>query len=326
MEIKISLLINLSLKRSDVHWLEEELLRLREEVFLKVLQWVIQEVEMMALRRQKECERCGGWLVRNGQECREIQTLGTLRYGRIRLRCQVCGEGIEEGAQEGPVMYIQVDGTGINDRERKDWMECRVGASFSRRVNISKERVWLMDKRTYTSVEEAEAFGEKFYLECLGQGVSRAGKVYFISDGAGWIKKVKADYFPETVGVLDIWHLEREFKIVFGEDQAPTVEGLKSLALQGRVEEIVDILLKETTLDRQRSEKIVQVAEYVMNNAEWIRNISEVGGYGSGPVEKTVDTTVARRFKKRGMNWHLHGVNLLLQLRSLKLNGEWDAY
>jgi hypothetical protein len=49
-------------------------------------------------------------------------------------------------------------------------------------------------------------------------------------------------------------------------------------------------------------------------------------GYGSGPVEKTVDTTVARRFKKRGMRWYRRNVNPLLRLRLLKLNGEWDAY
>jgi hypothetical protein len=161
---------------------------------------------------------------------------------------------------------------------------------------------------------------------CLQQGVEEARKVYFISDGAVWIKKLKADYFPRAVGVLDIWHLERELKRALGEERSQTVERLKCLALEGKVEPIVDGLVEEASRDRLKSEKLFQLVEYVMNNAEWIGNIPEVKGYGSGPVEKTVDITVSRRFKKKGMSWLRDGVNPLLELRLLKLNGEWDAY
>jgi hypothetical protein len=59
---------------------------------------------------------------------------------------------------------------------------------------------------------------------------------------------------------------------------------------------------------------------------EWIQNIPLIGGYGSGPIEKTGDITVVRRFKKRGMSWYKSGANRLLRLRLLKLNGEWDTY
>ena len=41
-----------------------------------------------------------------------------------------------------------------------------------------------MGKKTYASVEKAESFGEKFYIECLKQGVEKAGRVYFSGDGA----------------------------------------------------------------------------------------------------------------------------------------------
>ena len=73
-------------------------------------------------------------------------------------------------------------------------------------------------------------------------------------------------------------------------------------------------LMKKVYADLEKSEKIFQVTEYVKNNAEWIRNIPKVKGYGSGLVEKTVDITVSRRFKKRGMSWYRHGVNPLLQM------------
>jgi hypothetical protein len=238
------------------------------------------------------------------------------------------GRQMVAGEKGSEVLYIQVDGTGVNDRASGQWMECKVGASFSERVWISKDRVWLRDKRSYASIEGAEAFGEKFFLECIKQGVLKAKKVFFIGDGANWIRTLKGNYFPEAIGVLDIWHLERELKKALGEERAELVDSLKALALQGKGSEIIKRLMEEGARRKTAEErrKIIEVMTYVRNNLDWIENIPKVEGYGSGPVEKTADIAVARRFKKRGMSWYRRNANPLLKLRLLKLNGNWDTY
>ena len=219
-------------------------------------------------------------------------------------------------------------GLGLNDRASGEWMECKVGASFSQRVLVSKDRVCLMDKKSYASIEGVEAFGEKFFLECMRQGVLGAKEVFFIADGANWIRSLKNNYFPEAIGVLDIWHLERDLKKALGEEREAVVGVLKELALRGKGSEILQGLMKEgakvKTLEERK--KIMEAMIYVRSNLDWIENIPKVKGYGSGPIEKTVDITVARRFKKRGMSWYKINANPLLKLRLLKLNGEWDAY
>lgn len=58
----------------------------------------------------------------------------------------------------------------------------------------------------------------------------------FIGDGAGWIRRLKEAYFPHTLGVLDVWHLERELKRAFGEEKKDVVEAFKVLALEGKGE------------------------------------------------------------------------------------------
>jgi hypothetical protein len=155
-----------------------------------------------------------------------------------------------------------------------------------------------------------------------------AREVIFISDGAKWIRKLKEGYFPGAIGVLDIWHLERELRLVLGAEREGLVAGLKGLALQGKGQEIIKRLTRESRRcsDPQQALKILETAGYVMSNLDWIENIPKVDGYGSGPVEKTVDITVARRFKRRGMSWRRARVNPLLKLRLLKLNGEWNQY
>ncbi len=49
-EIRLSFELRIALKRTDVHWVEEELLRLREGVFLGVLRKVMGEIEEEVLR------------------------------------------------------------------------------------------------------------------------------------------------------------------------------------------------------------------------------------------------------------------------------------
>jgi hypothetical protein len=410
-EIKVSFKVNIALRQRDVHWIEEELLKVREEIFLKVFRRVMEEIEGEVLKGARECKECGLEMVRNGREPRRLKTLiGVLEVKRVRLRCSRCGQeiypldeaiglesgesvtlgvrerslwaavevsyekaheflekftglevsrkkihgmAIEEGERIGrweeqrrrgvfeegrgvegmeekvpEVLYVQVDGTAVNGRGAGEWMECKVGASFSERMKVSKDRFWLRDKKSYASIEGIEGFGEKFFLECVRQGVLRAKEVIFIGDGANWIRTLKEGYFPDAIGVLDIWHLEKELRWALGEENQGVIEELKGLAFRGKGSEIVQRLMGEGARggEIERRKKILEAMIYVRNNLDWIANIPKVKGYGSGPVEKTVDITVARRLKRRGMNWHRGGANPLLKLRLLKLNGEWDLY
>jgi hypothetical protein len=410
-EIKLSFDLSIVLNQTDIHFVEEKLLKMREEVFLEVLEKVISEIEKEALRGQSKCDICGSALVKNGSEKRKIKTLvGEITTNRARLRCPICkldiypfdgaiklgkrehstlgvrerslwaatevsyektsaflkkfaglevsrkkihtmaideGKAIEQfeenrrsrvfdlGKYVGDaesrapdVLYVQVDGTGINDRGSREWMECKVGASYSKRVPISKNRIWLMDKKSYAAIEDVDSFGQKFFLDCVAQGALNAGKVIFIADGDRWIRRLKNDYFPEAIGVLDPWHLQRLLKLTLGEEKNDLVELLMSSALAGDGVEIIKLLSAELRDigESDKKEKIASVIKYVRSNLDWISNIPKVDCAGSGPVEKTVDITVARRFKKRGMSWYRDGANPLIKLRLLKLNGEWDAY
>jgi len=246
-------------------------------------------------------------------------------------RREVFEKGKEAKGAEGrskEVMYVQVDGTGVNDRGSGQWMECKVGVSFSERAEISRGRVLLLDKRCYGSFEKAEVFGEKFFLECVKAGVLEAKQVFFIADGAGWIKRLKEAYFPEAVGVLDSWHLQRELRVGLGEEREAMVKQCMESAYRGDGAEILRQLwrLSGRVRDRESREKIVKVLGYVRENLQWIGNIPKVMPMGSGPVEKQVDVVVCRRFKKRGMSWYRTKANPLLKLRLLKLNGLWEQY
>jgi hypothetical protein len=410
-EINLSFKLSIVLNQTDIHFVEEKLLKMREELFIEVLEKVISEIDREALKKQTKCDICGIALLKNGHEERKIKTLvGEMTINRARMRCPTCrtdvypfddmiglgkrehftlgirerslwaatevsyeksssflkkfaglevsrkkihmmaieeGKAIERWHEERrasvfdkgrfaedvsskppDVLYVQVDGTGINDRGSKEWMECKVGASYSQRVNISKNRVKLKDKKSYAAIEDVDSFGQKFFLDCVKQGVLRAKKVIFVADGDRWIRRIKNDYFPDAIGVLDPWHLERLLKITLGEEKYDLVTLCMSAAFAGNGVNIINLLLSELKdiAEKDKREKLASVIKYVRSNLDWIANIPKVDCAGSGPVEKTVDITVARRFKKRGMSWYRGGANPLIKLRLLKLNGEWDEY
>ncbi len=65
-EIKISFTISIPLKQTDIHWIEEELLKKRKEVFIEVMKRVIEKIEEQAIKTYEVCSQCGLALVRNG--------------------------------------------------------------------------------------------------------------------------------------------------------------------------------------------------------------------------------------------------------------------
>lgn len=72
--------------------------------------------------------------------------------------------------------------------------------------------------------------------------------------------------------------------------------------------------------------KIAELCGYIEKNEEGIKNGAKLDFYDSGPIEKAVDVTICRRFKRRGMSWYVHKAYPLLALRLLKINGEWEKY
>jgi hypothetical protein len=237
------------------------------------------------------------------------------------------GEEILSGVGKKRV-FVQVDGTGINDRATKGWFEAKVGVIFSETKEVSKDRVEILDKRTYATVEDVATFKEHFVIEAHKYGVFQSEEVIFVSDGASWCRQLKEDHFPDATYVLDFWHLAKNIKISLGVERKELISKLLGLAAKGDTGELLRQVgeLRINSRDPTFKAKLLDLITYVTNNREGINNASQLDFYGSGPIEKAVDVTICRRFKKRGMSWYVHKANPLLALRLLKLNGEWESY
>jgi len=238
--------------------------------------------------------------------------------------------GIPKVEEKRKRVFVQVDGTFVKEREHDRGIECKVGAIYSKKIKESKDRFKILDKRTYASTESIDTFCENFIAECNRWGVWEADEILFVGDGASWIEKMGRDYFPESVYLLDFWHLAKNIAKALGKEHRRAAENwtkevkktCEAKQLLRRIKSIYPHIR-----DPDRKEKIRNLYKYVNNNRKGIENWRKVNCLGaSGVIEKTVDLTVCRRFKKRGMSWLTKGLTGLLALRLLKLNGEWNKY
>lgn len=231
-------------------------------------------------------------------------------------------------ARPGPArLYVQVDGTMVRQRDGGS-MECKVGIAYSERAEVSRGRIALLDKRTYGSFADAATFAERFWLRCAAQGAATAQQIVFVSDGAAWIHTLQRSYFPGALVILDPWHLQQRLLEVWGSTRGGLLARCLADAWRGDVRHLTRRLRAAALLEREPDRRAAGcgLLEYITANAEGIQNLAHFAATGSGPVEKTVDTLVAHRYKKRGMSWRRPGSAALLRLRLLKANGEWDAH
>ena len=274
--------------------------------------------------------------ISHGQIPRLAQKEGALIQAEWeRLRRQVFELGdrqilaqLEAGAAVKDLVIVQADGTFVNDRAA-DKMEAKAGIVYSRKVQISKGRTWISDKRTYSGVEAMKVFGEKLALVAAQQGAFKAKQLWFVSDGDANLRRLRETNFPTAIYFLDLWHLQDRLGSALGDEGRGQLGGLLTLAVNGDVDGMIEILADAWAAagqDDQRRQLLGEVITYIDNNRDGIHNYAKHGGQGSGAIEKTIDIAIGRRLKNKGMSWYRAGADHILALRTLKQNRTWSPY
>src|SRR5262249_23299915 len=161
--------------------------------------------------------------------------------------------------------------------------------------------------------------------------------VVCLLDGERSLWDAQRVYFPEAVGILDLFHvLERLWAVAHcfhaegGDGAKRFVEARLRDLLQGRVRGV----LAEggggrsgggAKGRRQRGEVVGAAVEYLANNREHLRYDEYLAaGYpiGSGVAEGACRHLVKDRLEQTGMRWTVEGAQARLHVRALYLNGQ----
>lgn len=186
------------------------------------------------------------------------------------------------------------------------------------------------------------------------QGMQMNQQVTFLSDGDEKLRELVFGLNPNTEYLLDWFHITMRITVMnqvakglSKRDPETRKYILKDLTSakwylwHGNVFqalELIENLLDNTSILAEHEKKpcleakklskmLEEFRTYILNNGAYIPNYGERWRYGeaisTGFVESTVNQVISKRFvKKQQMRWTPLGAHLLLQVRTLVLNGE----
>jgi hypothetical protein len=175
--------------------------------------------------------------------------------------------------------------------------------------------------------------------ELTARNLGHDRPVVCLMDGERALWEAQRVYFPEAVGVLDLFHvMERLWAVAHcvhkeGSREAGQFveERLRDL-LGGRVGAVIGGFRQRLTkgkFSNSRRQVIQSAIEYFENNREHMKYDEYLAaGYpiGSGVAEGACRHLVKDRMEQTGMRWTVEGAQAMLHVRALYLNDEWDDF
>jgi hypothetical protein len=167
----------------------------------------------------------------------------------------------------------------------------------------------------------------------------RKKPVVCVMDGERALWKKLQEYIPQVVCVLDLYHvLERLWTAAYcfcaeGSEAAQSfvTERLERI-LQGEVGRVIGGLKQMATKQRltgSKKKQLYAVITYLENHRQLMNYDYFLDcGYpiGSGVAEGACRHLVKDRMELAGMRWKVGGAQAMLDLRTVYLNGDWEAF
>ena len=293
--------------------------------------WLVTE-----LSYQKAVEMAAelrSWPIGRGELHRWVARAGTALEAARSAETEALLGAHPERSGRSPrpgTVWVSADGTMVHDRATGSQLEVKIGLVFDGVRRVGRSRRALSGRTLDAGTESWTAFAERFTALCARLGVYEAERICFVSDGAATIRWIRERAFPTAIELLDWYHLREQLERAIGHEREDRLGTALAIAAPGDAERLLELLAdwayQEGGLDMERSNRLTAVYGYVATNRRGIENYRIVPLASSGPMEKSVDIVIARRFKRRGMSWLRRGVSALVRLRLLRLNGQWARY
>jgi len=253
----------------------------------------------------------------------------------------------EEGEEDCRGLNVVLNGDWIKSRDTPNGMEVKIGVIYTGVEKIGRARRRLVNRRYAATLKGSELLGKLVYAQASKLGVEKIGRLRLLGDGAKWIDSVGEEHFWRAQRILDLWHLERQvsrgLKAAIDDKAELTRQRatISQLIRRGQADQVLTVLRGRAAqtasaggalgagaqVPKELAATITYVAEHRQAIVDYEAEKAAGEHVGSGAVEKAGDVVVNRRFKgRRGMRWGRNNADGILALRTLHLNGDWDAH
>ena len=160
-----------------------------------------------------------------------------------------------------------------------------------------------------------------------------------LTDGAEALQEQVRTQLPAYTRILDIIHaveyLWGAANGLLGERHPDRIAWMRqhlTLLLTGQTTALIAALQQaaaDPTLPTAQQQAVLRTVGYYQRNLPYMRYdayLAHGWPIGTGIVEGACGHVVKDRMQQAGMRWTLAGAQAVLDLRAVRLNGDWDAY
>jgi Uncharacterised protein family (UPF0236) len=204
-----------------------------------------------------------------------------------------------------------------------------LGLHYSGRERRYQKRgsssVRLANKRWILSTRPLSIFGRRLAWQRM-RHFQRAICEVLLSDGDEGLKWVREKEFAPSHWLLDRWHIAQKVRTLVCDDQG---EHRRIMAAVWKSDsEAVLEALRTSPCRQTRPLEFNTLFGYILGNRDGIDNWHNIAPWlrrslgrrlapvrsGSGAIEKNIEVSINRRFKRQGRSWSRHGAEHLAQL------------
>ena len=212
----------------------------------------------------------------------------------------------------------------------KEWQEVKTVCWYQAKSRYGDDLLHAQDIAYYSSLKNAEDFGELLWGTGVHHRADQARKLIFVCDGAAWIWKQVEKFFPNAVQIVDWYHASQYLHAVANalllpeDEQKSWLIEMERVLWNGEVETIIE---ECQTLVKKIGEPAKRLISYYENNCERMRYaLFREKNYliGSGTVESACKQIVTMRLKRPGASWTEYGAKMVAKARTAWLSGQWQ--
>jgi hypothetical protein len=199
--------------------------------------------------------------------------------------------------------------------------------------------VAIEHKQVFAEIKDKRGFVD-YLKQRVQERVTEHVKVAYLADGQPDLWRIKQEICPAAVEILDFYHASEylwsaaySFLPEGSPEAKAWVEQQEGRFLTGKVGSVIGGLRLRIAKGTIRGEKKIKIAEQAINYFENNRQRMKYDEYlkagypiGSGAVEAACKQLVVTRMEGSGMRWSMDGAQAMLKLRTVYINGDWQAY
>jgi hypothetical protein len=261
-----------------------------------------------------------------------------IKLQESEFKAEITEYGQEELTSER--IYVGVDGVLTPLNQKQGYKEAKVGVIFWQKEHQKKKgkRGKIRQREYVATLESREAFRER--VQTLYQQIVKEKKpqTVVIGDGAHWIWEMASEQFPNSIEILDFYHLsEYVWKVGIAgfpnqeENQKNWVEIQLELLKESQGKTVITNSHQFRRKGKILREEIEKLEGYLNNNSTRIDYKSYLKQglmIGSGVVESSNRRVVTQRLKQAGMHWSKMGAEGVMALRAAYLShsNRWSNF